>query len=132
MSQQCPCHSMTDYNNCCNRYHQGERPDNALLLMRSRYAAYALQFVSYIIETTHPLNPHYRLDQEPWAAEILRFSQVTTFENLEILSFTDGLQKGSVTFRASLKQQGKDISFTEQSYFEKVSDKWLYLKGLIS
>lgn len=39
----CPCHSQKCYEECCKRYHEGAAAENALILMRSRYSAYALQ-----------------------------------------------------------------------------------------
>jgi len=38
----CPCGSGRKYKKCCQPYHRGAKPDNALTLMKSRYAAYAL------------------------------------------------------------------------------------------
>ncbi len=50
----CPCSSGTLLELCCGRYHQGEKAPSALLLMRSRYSAFALGLVDYIRDTTHP------------------------------------------------------------------------------
>jgi len=36
-----------------------------------------------------------------------------------------------VTFIAYLKSNGKDITFTEISHFEKINGKWLYKDGQI-
>ncbi len=125
----CPCHSQKLYRDCCERYHKGEPPENALALMRSRYAAYALGLVDYIIATTHPKNSHYLEDHTKWKEEILRFSQATHFEGLTIHEFVDDAQTAYVTFTAILKQKGNDASFTEKSRFEKVDGRWLYRDG---
>ena len=117
----CPCHSEKSYEVCCAPYHKGKNPENALLLMRSRYAAYALGLADYILQTTHPQNPQiFTRDQ------ILSFCRITTFVGLDILSFEDGENIAYVTFTAHLQQEGKDASFTEKSLFEKVEGKWLY------
>lgn len=36
-----------------------------------------------------------------------------------------------MTFIAYLKSNGKDITFTEISHFEKINGKWLYKDGQI-
>ncbi len=128
----CPCHSQKLYKDCCRPYHLGKLPENALLLMRSRYSAYALQLADYIIATTHPDNPQYSSNQKQWKEDILKFTNMTAFEGLKILEFIDGEQKAWVTFTAKLKQQGQDVSFTEKSAFEKVNGKWLYKNGTVS
>ena len=53
--QTCPCQSQQPYENCCQPYHeQSKQPKTAEQLMRSRYAAYVLQQIDYIIKTTVP------------------------------------------------------------------------------
>ena len=67
----CPCHSGKKYQECCQPYHTGKLPENALALMRSRYSAYALHLADYIMQTTHPHNRAYLSDKERWKKEIL-------------------------------------------------------------
>lgn len=125
----CPCTSGKVYKECCNPYHEGELPGNALLLMRSRYSAYALSNADYIIATTHPGNPAYSNDTEKWKKEICLFSQKTDYQKLDILNFQDGEKEAFVTFVAYLKQSEKDETFTEKSHFLKIQGKWLYYMG---
>lgn len=125
----CPCGSQKIYQECCQKYHQGILPENAELLMRSRYSAYALHHAPYIIATTHPKNSRYQNDLKKWTKEILEFSQNTLFEKLEVLEFEEGNEIAFVTFIAHLSQRGKVVSFKEKSRFEKVEGKWLYLSG---
>ena len=55
MTTLCPCSSGLPYHDCCAPLHQGERhAADAEALMRSRYAAYALQQIDYLIATTVP------------------------------------------------------------------------------
>ncbi len=114
----CPCHSGKPYANCCEPFHKGSLPATCEQLMRSRYSAYSLGLVDYIIETTHPDLPVDRKSTED-------FCKNTQFENLRILNATDD----TVTFHATLSQAGHDVSFTEQSTFAKIDGKWLYQKG---
>ncbi len=45
----CPCGSGLKYKKCCQKYHKGALPSTALLLMKSRYSAYALGLADYIM-----------------------------------------------------------------------------------
>jgi SEC-C motif domain protein len=126
----CPCKSGKEYALCCKRYHDGILPENALKLMRSRYAAYAKKIPDYIIDTTHPSNPNYHQNRQEWVEEILKFSNKTIFENLDILEFIDGDSEAFVTFTAHLAAGKKDVSFTERSHFLKENDKWFYAAGI--
>lgn len=131
MNSLCPCGSGRLYEDCCRLYHKGIFPENALLLMRSRYSAYALCLPSYIIETTHPDHSEFSLDFDQWKEKIILFSQNTTFERLEILDFIDGEDKALVAFSAYLRQGEDDVGFKETSHFEKVGGKWLYKGGRV-
>lgn len=128
----CPCGTGNTYETCCKPFHQGQLPDNALKLMRSRYSAYALCLPKYIISTTHPANSQYCHDLDQWSQEISEFSEHTEFKKLEIIDFQDGEQFATVTFVAHLVQNKKDASFREKSSFEKIKGKWLYLAGQLS
>src|SRR5262245_12717464 len=83
----CPCRSGKPYNNCCRPYHTGTVAPNALLLMRSRYTAYALDNVSYLIATSHPEFEEYTEDTDKWKEELRAFCDATQFEGLEIKEF---------------------------------------------
>ncbi len=127
----CPCWSNKPYAQCCKPYHDGQSPENALKLMRSRYAAYALGLAEYLIRTSHPGNPRTATPIPQWKKEIMEFSQKTDFDGLDILEFSDGDNIAYVTFTAHLKQNGRDATFTERSLFEKIDGKWLYKSGEI-
>lgn len=125
----CPCTSGNPYSTCCKPFHQGSLPKTALQLMRSRYSAYALGLSDYIIHTTHPNNPQRNPDLKQWSKQIMEFCSNTEFTKLDILDFQEKELFATVTFRAHLTQNANDASFTEQSYFEKIKGKWLYLNG---
>ncbi len=124
----CPCQSGYKYKKCCAMYHKGAVVKNALLLMRSRYSAYAVGDSAYIMRTTHPENPDFSEDITTWRTSIDLFCQQTEFENLEILEWSDGAEEAFVTFRATLSS-GVMI---EKSRFLQVSERWLYVDGIIS
>jgi SEC-C motif-containing protein len=125
----CPCGSGNAYAGCCQPFHQGKRPDNALKLMRSRYSAYALCLPAYIILTTHPANPQFCRDMTQWSKKISEFCSSAEFKKLEILDFQEKVPFATVTFIAHLSQGEKDTSFIERSYFEKSKSIWLYRNG---
>ncbi len=126
----CPCHSSKEYAECCAPFHEGENPPTALALMRSRYSAYALGKSDYIITTTHPDHPDASLPPLQRRKQIEHFSKNTLFNGLDILDFIEGGEKATVTFKATLSQDGEDCSFTERSEFARLHGKWLYLRPL--
>lgn len=98
--------------------------------MRSRFAAYALGKVGYLIRTTHPHSPHAQPNQKVWRQELHAFCRQTDFLGLQILQAKEPQGEfGWVTFRALLMQMGRDVSFTEKSKFERVNGRWLYHSG---
>ena len=128
----CPCCSGDTYENCCEPFHKGNLPENALQLMRSRYTAYVLDIPEYIIRTTHPASPQYSENKFSWKRSISQFSRSSTFIKLEILDFKEQATLAVVTFTAHIKQEDRDGTFTEKSYFEKIHDQWLYRSGQLT
>jgi SEC-C motif-containing protein len=129
---QCPCCSRKTYQECCQPYHEGQQPEHAVTLMRSRYSAYALGLAEYIMRTTHPSHAAYTKDKAEWRKQILAFSSHTTFRKLEILTAQEGEEEATVVFTAYLTQKGKDATFTEHSRFQKLNRRWFYLAGQVS
>ena len=125
----CPCNSGKKYKKCCKIFHDGQNPKLASELMRSRYCAYSIKNVQYIIDTTHDKNRDYSLDLPAWSEDILQFCNNTKFEALEIIDFIDGKEESFVTFKATLSQEDTDASFCEKSRFLKINNKWLYVNG---
>ncbi len=97
--------------------------------MRSRFSAYALGLVDYILATTHPDGPHFKHDAAAWSAEVQAFSAGTRFRSLDILDTGSDGDTGFVDFRAGLEQGGRDASFRERSTFELREGRWLYRDG---
>ena len=123
INDKCPCGSGLKYKKCCKTYHDGRVAKNALLLMRSRYCAYAINNYKYIIKTDY--NKNEDIDS------IKDFSQNTTFQNLKIIEFIDGLEESYVTFKATLSSNNNDCSFTEKSRFIKENNIWYYIDGIM-
>jgi len=125
----CPCHSGKKYKKCCRALHQGQKIDDPIRLMRSRYSAYVMMNLDYIEQTMHPESKHLT-DNPQWRAGITLFAETTAFIGLEILDSElslDDLNVGWVTFHAILANDDEDTSYVERSLFKKVDGQWLYL-----
>lgn len=105
---------------------KGPSLENALLLMRSRYSAYALNLADYIIDTTHRDHPDFSNDRTHWKSDIESFCTHTRFDQLKIREFVDGQETAYVKFTAFLRQGNADATFTERSTFVKEDGRWLY------
>ena len=125
----CPCCSGKAYRDCCSLYHQGKEAETAVALMRSRFSAYALNNLEYIVRTTHPRHPSLAQNLNAWKQEILNFALNTDFEKLEIIDSKEQGDRATVVFVAYLKQGDEDVTFTERSFFSKAGGRWLYVNG---
>lgn len=121
----CPCGSGQKYKKCCRVLHNGAPASTPEALMRSRYSAYAVGEIDYLMATTHPDGAHYQQDRAAWRRDLEAFSKNTRFERLHILAAEDD----TVTFRAVLSAGGRDVSFTERSLFRQHDGRWKYFSG---
>ena len=121
----CPCGSGLKYKKCCGLYHKGLIAKNALLLMKSRYSAFATSNSKYLIKTTHQDNPDYTTDIKEWKISLDLYCKEVSFLSLEIIDFIDGKEEAFVTFRAKLSNG----DLVENSRFLKVNNVWLYVDG---
>lgn len=129
--ERCPCASKALYHKCCKPFHDGTPAADALHLMRSRFAAYALGLADYIIDTTHSDHPEFSKERAKWKESIETFSRATNFDHLTIEEFIDGDETATVTFTAHLRQGGSDATFGEKSFFVKENNRWFYKAGEI-
>jgi len=99
--------------------------------MRSRWSAYAVGEIDYIIATTDPDGAQAHHDRAAWAAEIAAFSAHTRFEKLDIRDAPPADEdRGEVRFHAKLSRDGRDVSFVERSEFIRRDGRWLYRQPL--
>lgn len=125
----CPCHSGRKYKRCCQPWHQGRPAPSPQALMRSRFSAYALGLVDYIVDTTDPTGPQWGADPQAWREEILRFCQGTRFRELRLLHHSQDGDEGRVSFRAVLVSGQEQAEMAEDSRFRRVGERWLYHSG---
>ncbi|APR71655.1 YchJ family protein [Acinetobacter haemolyticus] len=127
-SQNCPC-GQGQYAECCQPLHLKQRvAENAEQLMRSRYSAFALQQIDYILETT-ALGQQALLDREA----IADWSQSNQWLKLEVLRHQPKLDKthALVEFKAyycDKNQDGKQPHIHhEVSHFVLYQQRWYFL-----
>jgi SEC-C motif-containing protein len=113
----CPCGLPAPYDACCGRFHRGDAvAPTAELLMRSRYAAFAVGDAAYLRATWDPRTRPRRLDLDPGER----------WTGLEVLGRTGGGlldATGTVTFRAHHRAG----VVAEHSAFRREGGRWLYV-----
>ncbi|HEY9565771.1 MAG TPA: YchJ family metal-binding protein [Nocardioides sp.] len=118
---ECPCGSGTTYDACCGWFHRGAKAaPTAQELMRSRYAAYAVDDLDYVFRTWHPRTRPELPKQQPG----------TTWLALEILDVVDGGptdETGVVEFRAHYRDASGTDALHERSTFARRAGRWFYV-----
>lgn len=119
----CPCGSGRVYAACCGPLLDGTlTARNAEQLMRSRYTAYTLDRLDYVLDTWHPHTRPATLEPQPEAQWL----------GLEILRTEDGRpgdKRGVVEFVARSKSGGRAQRLHESSRFVVEQDSWWYVDG---
>ncbi len=122
----CPCCSGKGYSECCQPLLDAEQSAaTAEQLMRSRYSAFTINNVDYLLSTwdssTRPDTVDCNTDTIQW-------------QQLEIIETKKGQQsdnKGLVHFKAYYTLDDKQQILNEVSRFVKKSSRWYYLDGTI-
>jgi len=128
MFERCPCGSGKLYANCCKPYIKGKENAPTLeALMRSRYTAYVLHEIDYIVDTC--LGDKDSIDRD----SIKKWSEKSKWLGLEILSSGVGIGDvtGQVEFKAVYEQGRLKNIHHEIAIFRKREDRWLYDRGKI-
>ena len=128
----CPCGSGRNAKGCCGRALDGDPPATAEALMRSRYVAYAVGDVAYILTTTHPDSPHQGENRLAWEEGVREFSKNTRFFGVDVEYTATTGTTAVVQFYARLERDGADTSFRERSRFAQVGGRWLYIDGVVA
>lgn len=123
-SNYCPCNSGKDFNNCCKPFLLGSSiPDNPEALMRSRYTAYTMANIDYIVQTMQ--GPAFvgfdKISAKDWA-------ESANWQSLKVLSSSiDSPESGRVEFIAKYKINGKMFKLQEHSVFHFIDNRWFYV-----
>lgn len=128
MDKSCPCGSKKPFDYCCKPLVEGQKgAATAEALMRSRYTAFALGAIDYLIDTTAPEK---RSDDD---AEILADQvKYTNWTGLNILQTEAGSRSdetGMVEFEAHFETDDQNGTLYERSNFRKENGFWLYVDG---
>lgn len=126
----CPCGSGRNYSDCCEPYILGKADvPTAEALMRSRYSAYVVHAIDYIVDTCIKDDEH-GIDVK----QTRDWSEKSEWLGLKIINTEKGTtsdSEGTVEFTAEYKTGGlKDIHH-EIALFKKINGMWFYDTGKI-
>lgn len=129
MKALCPCGSKIAKEQCCMPIINGDKnAATAEALMRSRYVAYTLAKVNYLL-----LSHHSKTRPTKEKNSIERWAKSVQWVGLQLLSKEAGLENdqiGMVEFRALYIEDGKLHEIHEKSLFEREKGKWVYTSGV--
>lgn len=124
----CPC-GQGNYQHCCQPLHVGQaHAESASQLMRSRYSAFALQQIDYIVQTT-ALGQQASLD----VGAIADWSKSNQWLKLEVLNSNEKLDKNhaQVEFKAHYHDGKQTQIHHEISHFVQHQARWYFLDPTI-
>ncbi|SIR92763.1 SEC-C motif-containing protein [Aquipseudomonas alcaligenes] len=122
MSHTCPCGSGLPLSNCCGKWHQGQPAPSAEQLMRSRYSAYTLGLIDYLVATTLPPQQA-ALDRDSMRA----WSLASTWLGLEVEGSELLDTHAFVTFTARWHDGDSEHSHRERSAFVRQAGRWYFI-----
>lgn len=125
----CYCKSNKPFDVCCKPIIEGSfNANTAEELMRSRYTAYAIGNVDYLLKshyiTTRPTKER---------NSILLWTKSVIWVGLAIVSKSKGMANdthGYVEFKATYLENGVIQCIHENSYFKKEKGEWFYVDGV--
>jgi SEC-C motif-containing protein len=118
----CPCDSGQPYADCCGPWHAGlavgVHAPTPEALMRSRYSAYVLGLIDYLLATWHASTSPGELDLAPvkWLGLEVRHAQSTG-------------DAGVVEFVARCRTSAGAERLHETSRFVRTEGRWYYIDG---
>lgn len=118
----CPCTSDKPYGDCCGRWHaglaQGVHAPTPEILMRSRYSAYVLGLIDYLLDTWHPSTAPGELELAP-----------VKWLGLEVRQAHSTGDAGIIEFVARYRENGRAVRLHEISRFVREEGRWRYIDG---
>lgn len=121
----CPCGFDKNYNDCCGRYIESqENASTPELLMRSRYTAYTLANIDYIVKTMK-----YKAAEHFDAADAKQWAESVTWLGLKVLNASMENARGNVEFIAYYQAGNQQHELHEKSEFVCENGKWFYIDG---
>jgi SEC-C motif-containing protein len=122
----CPCCSDQPYSKCCEPLLKGKsKAKTAEDLLRSRYTAFVVGNIDYIMATHHS-----RTVGEVKRNELEEWSRDASWMGLKLLQAEGGTDlddKATLVFHAQYELDGKVQDHFEKSFFEKENGVWKFL-----
>lgn len=119
----CPCNSDRPYARCCGPLLSGDRSAcTAEALMRSRYTAYVVRDIAYLLRSWHPSTRPDTIDP----------AAIPEWHSLHIVRTEKGMEmdsEGAVEFQATSFSPKHPWRLQEVSRFVKEDGQWLYVDG---
>jgi SEC-C motif-containing protein len=122
MKINCYCNSNKLFSECCEPYILGiQKAPTAKELMASRYSAYCIHDVNYLMGTTHISTRKFHNKNET-----LDFATKNQWVKLEIINFSEAI----VEFKAYyIDENNNNQIHHEKSKFRKEEGNWFYVDG---
>lgn len=122
----CPCNNAKPYQACCQALHDGQlTASSAEQLMRSRYSAFVMGNIAYLIATLHPEKQ--RADDEIILRQTI---EQTHWLGLNIISDNTSGNTATVEFVAFYQDEPIG-QLHERSHFIHENKQWFYVDGEI-
>jgi SEC-C motif-containing protein len=119
MSDGCPCGNGAGYEHCCRPLHLGRPAASPEALMRSRYSAFCLSLVDYLLASWHPAT----------RPGVLDLAGSPRWSGLAVLASAERGDSGQVHFRAVYPAAPGWGYLEEQAEFVREAGRWYYLGG---
>jgi len=124
----CPCGTELQFAECCGPFLEGRQmAPTAEALMRSRYTAFAVQDVPYLLRSWHRSTRPADLDLNDQTGFAWHGIEVLETENGEA-----GEEAGVVEFIANFSGNGQDHRLHERAKFVCEEGQWLYVDGKVN
>ncbi len=124
----CNCGTNRPYEHCCQPYIKGkENAPTAEALMRSRYTAFTIADIDYLMKTHHASTRPIK-DK----LEIFNWAKSVKWMGLNVINTQNGGPsdtKGMVEFKALYLENGILQAIHEKSLFRKEKGIWYYVSG---
>lgn len=124
----CLCGSKRLFSDCCEPVIQNKKEaSTAEALMRSRYTAYSLADINYLMRSHHSKTRPLK-DKK----NIKKWTQSIKWMGLTIVNTEEGTKNddyGTVEFIAIYIENGKLNQIHEKSLFKKENNLWVYVNG---
>jgi SEC-C motif-containing protein len=123
----CVCGLEPETESCCGRYiHGGAKVPTAEALMRSRYTAYVLGEIDYLVSSHDPAKRD-EIDSD----SARQWSREAEWRGLEVHEAKGGPEddEGVVEFTARYEMQGRLVRHRERAIFRRIDGTWYYHDG---